>query len=257
MRKYVIILLSFFLWNCSQEELPLYNGKTCIYFSDKDTKGFLKEMNFSFGLLNVMDSVIQIPVAVTGDTVNYDRYFSFTVDSTTATEGVHFDLPEQGVLPAGKAVGYIPVALHRIVDDNEIYNLYLRLLPDENFELNIPEAYSDKDTIDLTRMTLNFSSSITQPRIWRESMFGYFSVAKYNTFSEVCGKDAAYWDSNPSAMAQMALGTVLQTYIEQKILDGQEEALRDPSNKEDKGYMTMRGKGGYMKIPESWPDLTK
>ena len=259
MRKYIIILLGLFLWSCTQEEMPLYNGKTCVYFAVKNPLNeskFADEMNFSFGLLNVMDSVFQIPVAATGDLADHDRYFDFVVDSTTATEGVHFELPEQGVIPAGKNVGAISIPLHRIVDDEQIYNLHLRLIPNETFELNLPEAYVDQDTVDLVRMTFNFSSSISTPRMWMDAWFGYFSVAKYNTFSEVCGKDASYWDSNPPAMAHIALGNVLKAYIEQKMLEGPEEALRDPSNKQEKGYMTMRGMSNYMKVPDSWPDVS-
>ena len=258
MRKYIVILLGLFLWSCSQEKMPLYNGKTCIYFNIKSTVGasFTDEMNFSFGLLNVMDSVLQIPVMATGDLVDYDRYFDFVMDSTTATEGVHFELPEKGVIPAGKEVGYIAVPLHRIVDDEEIYQLHLRLLPNETFELNLPEAYVSSDTVDLLRMTLNFSSSITKPRTWMDSWFGYFSVAKYNTFCEICGKDASYWEGTPNDTAHIALGNVMWAYVEQKMLEGPEAALRDPSNKQEKGYMTMRGMSGYMKVPDSWPDVS-
>ena len=258
MRKYIVILWGLFLWSCSQEEMPLYEGKTCIYFNIKDgvSSSFTDEMNFSFGLLNVMDSVLQIPVMATGDLVDHDRYFDFVMDSTTATEGVHFDLPEKGVIPAGKEVGYIAVPLHRIVDDEEIYQLHLRLLPNETFELNLPEAYVSSDTVDLLRMTLNFSSSITQPRYWMDAFFGYFSLAKYNTFSEICGKDDSYWSASPNALVHIALANVMQAYIEQKMLEGPEAALRDPSNKQEKGYMTMRGVSGYMEVPDSWPDVS-
>ncbi len=31
MRKYIVILLGVFLWSCSQEEMPLYNGKTYLF----------------------------------------------------------------------------------------------------------------------------------------------------------------------------------------------------------------------------------
>lgn len=259
MRKYIVILLGVFLWSCSQEEMPLYNGKTCIYFNIKDaiSSSATDEMNFSFGLLNVMDSVFQIPVMATGDLADYDRYFDFVMDSTTAMEGVHFDLPEKGVIPAGKNAGYIAVPLHRIVDDEKIYQLHLRLLPNETFELNLPEAYVSSDTVDLLRMTLNFSSSITKPMMWMDNYFGYFSVAKYNAFCEICGKDASYWEGKPNAMVHLALAGIMQAYIEQKMLEGPEAALRDPSNKQEKGYMTMRGiLGKYMKVPDSWPDVS-
>ena len=98
MRKYIVILLGVFLWSCSQEEMPLYNGKTCIYFNIQDaiSSSATDEMNFSFGLLNVMDSVFQIPVMATGDLADYDRYFDFVMDSTTAMEGVHLICRRKG-----------------------------------------------------------------------------------------------------------------------------------------------------------------
>lgn len=256
MKKYIIVLLCFLLWNCSEDEIPYYSGKTCIYFSlmnpnNKDK--FVDEMNFSFGLLSVMDSVVRVPVTAMGDTVGYDRYFSFVVDSMTGTEGVHFDLPEEGILPAGQAKGYIPITLHRVLDEDSIRYISLRLLPNAEFELNLPETYSGRDSLNMTRATLTFSSSITKPLYWMDSWFGYFSVTKYNLFNELCGKDAAYWSAAPNSAVHVALAGIFRSYVNSKIVEGQAAALRDPQNKQEKGYMTVRGASGAEKIPADWP----
>lgn len=256
MKRYILILSIFFLWSCQEEELPLFHGKTCVYFSVMDnltTDKYTNQMSFSFGLTTAMDTVINVPVKGTGDTVGYDRYFSYVVDSTSAQEGVHFDkLPEKGIFPAGSATGYIPVTLHRILDDNELYHMYFRLVSDNEFEVNIPAAYYNSDTTDLTRLTLSFSSSIAKPPYWMDNFFGYFSLAKYNLCYELTGQD---WSKSVNAMLMVAYGNIFKNYVESKILEGKEAALRDPQNKYkgEEGYMTMRGHyQGYEKIPAEW-----
>ena len=259
MKKYIYIigavLLS--LGSCQEDEVMQWQGKTCIYFSYMDPTNndkFSNDMGFSFGLTNSMDTVIYIPVTGSGDVVDYERTFSYVIDSVTGEEGVHYDpLPAKGVFPANSATGYIPVSLHRILDDDSLYYMHLRLISDENFEVNIPEAYEDSDTTDLTRLTFNYSSAIAKPTYWMDSYLGYFSLAKYQVVYELTGQT---WQSRPNAMLMVAWGQIVQTYIESRILEGKDAALRDPSNHYpgEEGYMTMRGKSGAMTIPAEWFD---
>lgn len=259
MKKYIYIigLLVFSLWSCQEDEVMQWQGKTCIYFSYMDPANynrFSNDMGFSFGLTNSMDTVIYIPVTATGDPVNYDREFSYVIDSITGVEGVQYDpLPAKGIFPADSTEGYIAVSLHRVLDDDSLYYMYFRLIPDENFEINIPEAYSG-DTTSLTRFTFSYSSSIAKPQYWMEGFLGYFSLAKYNVCYELTGQT---WTTRPDAMLTVAYGQIFQTYVESRILEGKDAALRDPSNHEpgEEGYMTMRGiYGSYVTIPEEWFD---
>lgn len=258
MKKYIYIIgLLLFLWSCQEDEVMQWQGKTCIYFSYMDPTSndkFSNDMGFSFGLTNSMDTVIYIPVTGSGDVVDYERTFSYVIDSVTGVEGVHYDpLPAKGVFPANSATGYIPVSLHRILDDDSLYYMHLRLISDENFEVNIPEAYEDSDTTDLTRLTFSYSSAIAKPTYWMDSFLGYFSLAKYQVVYELTGQT---WQSRPNAMLMVAWGQIVQTYIESRILEGKDAALRDPSNHYpgEEGYMTMRGKSGAMTIPAEWFD---
>lgn len=259
MKKYIYIigLLVFSLWSCQEDEVMQWQGKTCIYFSYMDPANrdrFSNDMGFSFGLTNSMDTVIYIPVTATGDPVNYDREFSYVIDSITGVEGVQYDpLPAKGIFPADSTNGYIAVSLHRILDDDSLYYMYFRLIPDENFEINIPEAYSG-DTTSLTQFTFSYSSSIAKPQYWMDGYLGYFSLAKYNVCYELTGQT---WQTRPNAMLMIAYGQIFQTYVESRILEGKDAALRDPSNHEpgEEGYMTMRGiYGSYVTIPEEWFD---
>lgn len=257
MKNYILILLCFLLWNCQEDELPLWHGKDCVYFSamsNMDHDVFSNEMSFSFGRTTIMDTVLHIPVAGTGDTVGYDRYFSYVVDSTDAQEGLHFDpLPAKGFFPAGSATGYIPIALHRVLDDNELYEIHFRLIADETFDVNIPEAYANNDTTDLTRLTLTFSSSIAKPKGWMDIYLGYFSLAKYNLCYQLTGQT---WDPAPNPTLTVTYGTILNNYIASRILEGKEFALKDPQNKEEGGYMSMRSRqmdpGTVAKVPAEW-----
>lgn len=260
MKKYIYIigLLVFSLWSCQEDEVMQWQGKTCIYFSYKQNganDAFSNDMGFSFGLTNSMDTVIYIPVTATGDPVNYDREFSYVIDSITGVEGVQYDpLPAKGIFPADSTEGYIAVSLHRVLDDDSIYYMHFRLIPNEEFDLNIPEAYNGNDTTSLTRFTFSYSSSIAKPQYWMDSFLGYFSLAKYNLCYELTGQT---WQTRPNAMLMIAYGQIFQTYVESRILEGKDAALRDPSNHEpgEEGYMTMRGiYGSYVTIPEEWFD---
>lgn len=261
MKKYIyaIGVVLIFLWSCQEDEIMQWQGKTCIYFSfmDPGTKDkFSNDMGFSFGLTTSMDTVIHIPVTGSGDVVDYERTFSYVIDSITGVEGVHYDpLPAKGVFPANSATGYIPVSLHRILDDDSLYYMHLRLISDENFEINIPEAYSG-DTTDLTRFRFSYSSSIAKPPYWMDTFLGYFSLAKYNLVYELTGQT---WQTMPNAMLMVSWAQIIQTYINTKILEGKDAALRDPSNHYpgEEGYMTMRGSSssyGTMPIPSEWFD---
>ncbi|MDR2414490.1 MAG: DUF4843 domain-containing protein [Odoribacteraceae bacterium] len=251
MKKYLTILLIPLLAACSEDKLDLYHGVESIYFTTT-------EVNFSFGLLTVNDSTVNIPVTATGPIFDRDRHFRVVYDSVSGEEGVHFDpLPAECVFPAGQSRGYIPVRLHRVNEDNEIYQIHARLLPSDDFTLDLTEKYSGADTVDITRAVLNFSSAITRPAGWQEIIYGYFSVAKYLLASELTGRDESFWKANAS-QTSMALSPVIAIYINSKILAGRDQALRDPGNTqpEDKGFMTMRGinayYGQYVTIPADW-----
>jgi hypothetical protein len=255
MRKYVIILIGFFLWNCSEDMVPFYSGEHAIYFVQGNTPG---EVNFAFGSLGVMDSVIRVAVTSTGPIVDYERRFRVEYDSVSGEEGIHFDsLPAEGIFPAGAANGYVPIRLRRVQDDQEIYTIRIRLVENEEFTLNLPEKYENRDTIDLVRMNLNYSSAFTKPLGWQELVYGYFSVAKYVVACEVTGRDATFWNANAS-QTSMALAPAIASYVNGRILAGRDQALRDPNNPypQDKGFMTMRGAyatyAPTVDIPDDW-----
>jgi hypothetical protein len=257
MKKYFIILsaLALFLWNCEEDKLPFYSGNASVYFAQQ-------EVNFAFGLLTVMDSVVYMPVIATGGPVDRDRHFSVVYDSVGGTPGIHFDpLPVEGTIFAGSASGLIPVNLHRVEDDKAIYSIYARLVPSEDFAMNLEEIYEPitGDTIDVTRLTLTYSSDIAKPVGWMDVLYGYFSVAKYLVACEITGRDATFWNSMPSGSYPMAYAMAISTYVNSRILAGRDEALRDPGNTrpEDKGFMTMFGVyagmgGSFISIPAEW-----
>ncbi|MDR1274381.1 MAG: DUF4843 domain-containing protein [Odoribacteraceae bacterium] len=251
MKKYLIILAtSLLLWNCSEDKLPLYSGEHAVYFKEK-------EINFSFGLMSVMDSVVRVPVTSTGAPVGYDRHFRVVYDSVSGTPGTHFDpLPVEGIFPADSSTGYIPVKLRRVEGDDAIYEINLRLVANDEFSINLPEKYDQRDTIDVTRAKLTYSSAMTMPPAWVVGMFGYFSATKYVLFCELTGRDASFWSVPQNFSLCMALAAPISTYIDEKILAGRDHALRDPGNPnpEDKGFLTLRGAIylTYTRIPDDW-----
>jgi hypothetical protein len=256
MKKYIIIILAAtaaLLYNCGEDKMPFYSGNHSVYFLQPET-------NFSFGLLTVTDSTILLPVTVTGGPVDHDRHFDIVYDSVSGTPGVHFDtLPTRGIIPADSVSGGCRVTLHRVANDNAAYTIRARLVPNDDFRLDVKEKYHRGDTIDVTRFTLNYSSYITKPKIWDDRMFGYFSVAKYLVACDVTGRGAEFWGGKPDGQETMGYAVAIAVYINSKIAAGRDHALRDPDNPnpEDKGFMTMKGAspiftGTVLAIPGDW-----
>ena len=254
---YTIAFLGLFLCSCQEDEVFEWRGRDCIHFYQevKNPNDLVFEMGFSFGLTDIMDTVIRIPVSGSGEIKNYDRYFSFVVDSVSGVEGVHYDLPEKGIFPADSATGYIPVPLHRVYDDDSLYCIRFQLVSNDEFEVNLPTFTVSGKEKDLTRYTLNYSSAIAPPQFWtlmEKYYLGYFSLAKYNLWYEMSGMDL---QTSPNASAFVGVATLFENYIKSKISEGKESALKDPQNHAagEEGYMTMRGKNGYKNpIPQEW-----
>ncbi|MDR1414490.1 MAG: DUF4843 domain-containing protein [Odoribacteraceae bacterium] len=252
MKKYITILAAaLFLAACEEDKLPLFSGEPVVYFESQS-------VSFGFGLLTVMDSTVRVPVLATGNLVDRDRHFAIAYDTIQGTPGTHFDpLPAEGILPANSHRGYVYVNLHRLMTDDSTYHIAMRLLPNDEFSINLPELFTGATPFDATTALLSYTSTIAKPLGWQEMVYGYFSVAKYFAASEATGRGPDFWSTGASQVSMM-LSPIIANYVNSRILAGRDHALRDPGNTDpaDKGFMTMRGinsyYGQYVKIPDDW-----
>lgn len=131
-------------------------------------------------------------------------------------------------------------------------------MANEYFQQDLPRKIVDKDTIDITRHVLMFTSKLTRPSMWMTSMLGYFSEVKFNFFNQEMGFEPGDWFSadneikssigNKMIIAKVYFANYLNAIIE---AGDPTKMPQDPenSNEADKGYMTFPG----VTIPEDWP----
>ena len=149
-------------------------------------------------MYNVPDTIVRLSVRALGDMVDRDRAFKVKIESATAVAGTNYDeLQSEYILPKdsvyrGNSYSYLPGGLGEMLQFLSSCAWFLM-----NISCKIyPHKIVDKDTIDVTRHVLMFTSKLTKPSMWMESFLGYFSEAKFNFFNQEMGFEATDWFSS-------------------------------------------------------------
>lgn len=189
-------ILTVLIWTggaCSRDYLEYDTGlKDGIYLKTSDT------INYTFGL-EVQGSTYDYPLiaALVGMPSDKDRTIGFEVvdTATTAVQGVHYELIDDGVLKAGEVKKLIYITLIRDKDEalkGRPVTLTVRLTENENFRL-LPGMTSEA--------TLIFSDQESpQPIWWKIEYLGPYSERLYRDFMHY------YWkieEVNPSLYTTM------------------------------------------------------
>lgn len=264
--KQILIFIGIVLlcWNCEEDKLEVYKGAGSVYFcypkvTSEVSDIYMDTTVFSFAMFNVRDTVVRLSVKALGDMVDQERTFRVQLESATAVAGVNYDeLQAEYILPKDSVYGEIPIHIYRAGLSDTTVSLELRLVSNEYFAQNIPHKVVDKDTIDITRHVLMFTSKLTQPSMWMTSMLGYFSEAKFNFFNQEMGFEPADWFTSDTEIksslgSKMIIAEVyFANYLNAIIEAGDPTKMpQDPenTNEADKGYMTFPD----VTIPEDWP----
>lgn len=249
-----ILILLLGCWGCQEDQLKNYDGEKGVYFGKMGRFGveYADTTTFSFTFVNVMDTILQIPVRAYGDIAGYDRMFRVKVEGGTAKAGENFEvLQEEYVLPADSIASYIPIHIYRegALDTN--FSIDLRLLPNQYFTQNLQYKKNSGDTLDVTRHVLVFSDGLIEPQNW--SMLNTpFNKARFYFFSEMLDIIPSQWFSAPAQVrAKLTGGLVfIENYLN-TFIDDEDGYIRMPKDPEGpKGYMVF----GAVQIPASWPE---
>jgi len=118
----LLMFAAFFLQSCDKKGLELYdetaNGSS-IYFREalSSKTRLLKTVSFGFSGYSVQDSIVAIPIAVTGNPSSNDRPFQLkTTDSTTAVSGTHYTFLRPALMRAGRVVDTLLIKINRTAD---------------------------------------------------------------------------------------------------------------------------------------------
>lgn len=171
-----------------------------VYYADS------LNLTFAFSDDTQKDSVLLLPVAVTGSAKNTDRSFDVTVDpGATAMAATDYVLPATFTVRAGRTIDTIPLTLKRTaaLKTNTLFFI-LRLTANDQFQTQI--KYRSRVSDDL-RFIRPGDTSLTQTfKVWMsdkleagpywssyEYYFGEFSEKKVRLINEIAGMPLDFW----------------------------------------------------------------
>ena len=255
----VLPTVSFFT-ACDDEDYMKFNlSHSGIYFT-KDT------LNYAFSVtpIEVKTHTFNIPVKIMGTVSSEKRSIGYVVrpDSTTAVEGVHYQIDEAVIMP-DSIEGYIPVTIFRDKLEGTYatgytqYKLCLQLVKNDCFEPTL-------DSLHQVRV-FRFSNAIEQPewynahgeKVWQKKYLGEWHPYKFIKMVEFFH---AVKDIQPETYKKMVvlygenlehieLGDPYQyrTIFIKYIYDPMYKFFGDPANKE---YILSE----YPDFPFDFPD---
>lgn len=199
--------------SCKKETLMTYAAADNIYFNytyqvPSGPLYFVDSTNitFAFSPDAQKDSVIRIPVAVTGTASNADRTFSVTVDpGSTATAGTDYVLPDNFIVHAGRITDTMLVKLNRTaaLKTNTLFFM-LRLKETTDFKTQL--TYRSRSPYDLTNIAAGDTTAMQTFKVlvsdqlqagpyWDSYSyyFGDFSEKKVRLMNEIVGMPLDFW----------------------------------------------------------------
>jgi len=216
MKKYKkIILLTCTLactfFACEQDEIDTFSGENLIYFSwaldgvDGDIEARIDSTSFSFAyeLPSYTDSIFRIPVKTQGFISDQDRAFGVKIgNDSEANEGIHFDLPDNFLIPANQVTGYIPITIHRTPEmKTKEISLKFELVSNENFSANLigdTKSSNANKVLSYNKIEVTVSDILVEPSLWSRFMIYYlgtFSVKKFYLYAEVNNIPVPNWET--------------------------------------------------------------
>lgn len=210
-----------FAMSCQKDELGAFEAKPAVNFvNDSIQYSFIQEVSD--------EHIIEIPVAIIGDTASYDRYFEVKVledDLTTATNDL-YEIMEGKVL-AGDYTGNLSVKVKKspILDDASV-SIHIASITSNDFTIGNIESNTTK---------LIWTNKIVIPA-W--TYFRYFftrypSSAAYRAFIASTGMTTFtitdYRALGPTGA--QALGKAFGDYIRQYEIDNGTPLLHDDGDR--------------------------
>lgn len=211
--------------SCKKDPLLTYKAADSIYFNfltgvDPVNNNLGQytdslDLTFSFSDASVTDSIVNIPVAVTGVARDYDRTFNLEVDpASTAKPGGNYELPAAFLLRAGKVEDSIRIRVKRAPElKTSMLTLLLKLKENDQFKTqylfrprqgNSQTNIRDQDTIWTTTFKVKMGDMLAPGPYWASSyhyFFGDFSEKKVRLMNQVAGMPLSFW-SKPANTAQ-------------------------------------------------------
>lgn len=206
-----------FATSCEKDEIGSFTAKPAINFvNDSIQYSFIQEISD--------EHIVEIPVAIIGKIVDYDRYFQVEVvddQLTTATPDLYEII--EGKVAAGEATGNLLVKLKKapILDDTSV-SIHIKSITSEDFTIGNKGSNTTK---------LIWTNKIVIPAwtYFRLFFTRYPSSAAYRVFLATSGMTnfslTDYRAVGPTGA--QALGRAFGDYLRQYKIDHGEPLLHD------------------------------
>lgn len=208
------------MYACKEDKLLMYSDEEAgnnIYFVEKYERrladSLIQIITFGRAEDGKKDSLLKLPVAITGSAINQDRLIRVKPsDTSTMKEGVHFKFKTPPMIRANRTIDTLYVQLFRTADiyDKTVY-VNLELQPNEYFKTNI----LTKTNLNVKQNIVNYSFSLSDqfpiPYLWTTfsgkntviGFFGPYSQRKVELFFEVLDADREFF-YNPDVPLSIA-----------------------------------------------------
>src|SRR5699024_1374196 len=139
--------------------------------------------------VNKKDTLIKIPIRVTGTTADIDRDYKVQIaNNSTAEEGNHFDFADQDfVISAGEVTDSLRIILHRtpVLEKDTVFATF-ELKPNKYFSTKMRDKESSSgEKINFTSFKLYSTDVLKKPQGWSDPYLGTFSAKKFYLIAEV------------------------------------------------------------------------
>ncbi|MGN6419615.1 MAG: DUF4843 domain-containing protein [Pseudobacter sp.] len=212
--------------SCKKESLLTYKSDNNIYFNfiegtnpatnDLGRHQDTLDITFSFNDASVTDTIINIPVAVTGEASAENRNFNLMVDpASTAKAGTNYELPSSFVVRAGLTQDTVRIRFKRTPElKTTVLSLLLNLADNDQFKANLlyrnrsPQSQTtpiySTDTVRMKTFKITVGDMLAAGPYWPsyyEYSFGTFSEKKVRLMNQIVGMPLSFW-SKPTTTAQ-------------------------------------------------------
>lgn len=207
MKRLLYIGIIWLAASCKREPLTTYNTADNVYFNYTiGTNAYRDSLDLSFASrdASVRDTLLLVPLAVTGVAAATDRPVKLFVDpASTAVAGTHYEVPA-AVIHAGKVADTLRLRLKRTADlASGTRTLILRLEPNEFFKTSLPYRFvgTVADSVNLLTFSMSVSDILAAGQFWTDSYvayFGAFSVKKVQLIHDLLAMPLDFWTVYPN-----------------------------------------------------------
>jgi hypothetical protein len=228
---FIIILFN----SCDKSEITPYNSVydgIAFYIAGDNSETDSLSYSFAYNTEHLEKDTIYIKMRLSGEIKSYDREIGVeSTKATTATENVHFDLPNI-VLPAGEGFINYPLIIYNTPDLTENdYKIVLKIVPTKDLlvaplgrEIGTTTVTgtgisNSATTINIDKFTVKFNNKLTAPEYWSllNSSYGSFSITKFQFMLKILGADAMNsvpeWSYNQTINNRIKMQNALIDYV--------------------------------------------